>query len=93
MAVNKRCGVSFYRKSHSMIVMNWQFLNNKGNTSIGQNVTILAFPCPFVITYGLCIMNEPKIGMSILHSDSKPHHQMNRSWVGPRVRLVIMKKQ
>ena len=93
MAVNERCGVSFCTKSHSMIKMNWQFLNNKENTPIGQGVTILALPHPFVITCGLFITNGPKIGVFVLHSDSTPQYQMIRSWVGPRVRLVIVKKR
>jgi len=91
MAVNERCGVSFYMKSHSMTIMNWQFLN-KGNTPTDQSVTILALPHPFVITCGLFIMNGPKTEVSVLHSDSTPQYQMMRSRIGPRVRLVIAKR-
>lgn len=71
--------------------MNWQFLNNKRNTTIGQSATILALPHPFVITCVLFIMNGRKFGMFVLHSDSTPQYWMNRSLVGPRVSLVIVK--
>jgi hypothetical protein len=66
-----------------MIIINWQFLNNKGNKPIGQSVTILALLQPFVITCGLFIMNGPKIGVFVLHLDSTPQYRMNRSLVGP----------